>query len=86
MNYMTINPEVSKIVGEICIIEKRDTRAAAQRLAGMFGTIAADLPEEVWRRMKMIVAQPCHRKGCECHLTSTPLFDALETIRDKMHD
>ena len=45
----------------------------------IIANVVGNLPAEYWE--KFIVRVPCDRPGCDCHLMSDPVIEALKTVR-----
>lgn len=45
----------------------------------IIANVVGNLPDDYWQ--KLIVREPCDRAGCDCHLMSDPVIEALKIVR-----
>ncbi len=59
-----------------------DPKRAASYLTGHIANIIGPMPDDLWRQMLRVAPLPCDEPGCDCHIFSAKVFNALNALRD----
>lgn len=60
-----------------------DPEEANSLLGGaIIANLVGHIKEDQWRRMRMVIADPCDRPGCNCEIIRNNLMEALDATRE----
>lgn len=66
------------------VADIRDPRDANAILCGMIcAGLVGHIPDEQWRQMMSVRSRPCGTAGCDCHIQTAALLEALDEEREK---